>query len=52
MSATFNSEMFAHYYSIPVRGKLEPAPVISVEGRVHDVKEFYIEDLKVLGEVR
>ncbi|XP_064649764.1 ATP-dependent RNA helicase TDRD9-like [Lineus longissimus] len=51
MSATFDSDMFAQYYSIPIRGKLESAPVISVEGRVFDVKEFYIEDLKVLGEL-
>ncbi|XP_035669550.1 ATP-dependent RNA helicase TDRD9-like [Branchiostoma floridae] len=49
MSATLDSSMFAGYFSIPVRGELAPAPVVTVEGRLFPVTEFYVEDLAPLG---
>ena len=52
MSATFDTDMFAHYFSLPLRGHLEPATVVNVEGRCYDVAEYYVEDLKSLGEVK
>ena len=52
MSATFDTKKFAEYFAIPVRGVLEPAPIVSVEGRQYQVSEYYIEDLKPLGLVR
>lgn len=51
MSATFDTEQFARYFSIPVRNVMEPAPVISVEGRSFAVSEFFVEDLEPLGHV-
>ncbi|KAL5008137.1 hypothetical protein ScPMuIL_013718 [Solemya velum] len=45
MSATLDSDIFAQYFALPVRDRLEPAPVVSVEGRAYDVSEFYLEDL-------
>ncbi|XP_021341941.1 putative ATP-dependent RNA helicase TDRD9 [Mizuhopecten yessoensis] len=51
MSATIESEMFASYFALPLGRKLEPAPVISVEGKIFAVSEYYTEDLSVLGEV-
>ena len=51
MSATFDTEQFAQYFSIPVRDKMEAAPVYSVEGRSFAVSEFYVEDLEQLGPV-
>ncbi|XP_060080350.1 ATP-dependent RNA helicase TDRD9-like, partial [Ylistrum balloti] len=51
MSATIDSEMFANYFALPLGRKLEPAPVISVEGKIFAVSEYYTEDLSVLGEV-
>lgn len=51
MSATFDSDMFAKYFSIPVAGHLEPAPIISIEGKAYPVQEFYIEELKTIGDV-
>ena len=51
MSATFDSEMFAQYFALPVRDRLEQAPVVDVEGRPFKVLEFYAEDLVQLGEV-
>ena len=51
MSATIDSQLFARYFSVPVRGMLEPAPVMTVEGQSYTVSEYYLEDLKPLGEV-
>ncbi|XP_041351970.1 ATP-dependent RNA helicase TDRD9-like [Gigantopelta aegis] len=51
MSATIESDLFANYFALPVRDRLEPAPVVSVEGRVFRVSEFYADDLSSLGEI-
>ena len=51
MSATFDSDMFAQYFALPVRDQLEPAPIVSVEGKPFQVREFYTEDLQALSEV-
>jgi ATP-dependent RNA helicase TDRD9 len=51
MSATIESEMFAGYFSSVVGNRLVPAPVVSVEGKVYPVVEFYSDDMKFLGKV-
>lgn len=51
MSATIESELFAQYFARPIGKRLEPAPVISVEGKIFDTSEYYTNDLAVLGEV-
>jgi HrpA-like RNA helicase len=51
MSATFDSEMFAQYFAMPVRDRLEQAPVVDVEGKPFKVNEYYAEDLIQLGPV-
>ena len=51
MSATFDCNMFARYFAVPIRGQLEQAPIVSVEGEIFNVSEYYIEDLRSLGEV-
>ena len=51
MSATMDCSLFSNYFAIPVRGQLEGAPVVSVEGRMYDVAEFYLDNLQGLGEV-
>ena len=48
MSATFNTEQFAKYFAQPVRGTLDPAPIVTIKGRKYDVTEYYLEDLKSL----
>lgn len=52
MSATFDCDLFAQYFALPVRDRLEPAPVITVDEAPHTVSEYYIEDIQGLGEVR
>ena len=52
MSATFASEVFAQYFAVRISGRLELAPVVMVEGRSYPVTEFYLDDLKHIGEVR
>ncbi|KAG1700906.1 ATP-dependent RNA helicase TDRD9 [Nymphon striatum] len=49
MSATINTKMFAEYFSMPVGNRLEPAPVIEIEGKSYTVSEFYLNDLQPLG---
>ncbi|GFO22452.1 ATP-dependent RNA helicase dhx29 [Plakobranchus ocellatus] len=51
-SATFDTQVFAQYFALPVGSRLEPAPVIQV-GTVHyQVSEFFADDLTSrLGEV-
>ena len=51
MSATFDSEMFAQYFAMPVKDQLEQAPVVDVEGKPFNVNEYYAEDLIQLGPV-
>ena len=51
MSATLDSDLFANYFAQPIGEVFEPAPVISVEGSIFSVSEYYVEDLKQLGPV-
>lgn len=44
MSATFECELFARYFATEIRGDLQKAPVIEVEGRRHKVRQFYWSD--------
>lgn len=51
-SATFDTQVFAQYFALPVGGRLEPAPVIQVGTVHHQVSVFYADDLtSKLGEV-
>ncbi|XP_050715032.1 ATP-dependent RNA helicase TDRD9-like [Eriocheir sinensis] len=46
MSATINASKFAEYFSIPVMGKLSPAPIVSAgDESVHDVVIYYLDSL-------
>ena len=45
MSATLDSDMFSRYFSLPINGKLEGAPVVTVEGRSYPVQEFYLHEI-------
>ncbi|KAI0215243.1 ATP-dependent RNA helicase TDRD9 [Lamellibrachia satsuma] len=51
MSATIDSQQFAQYFSLPVRGVLEAAPVMTVKGQSYTVSEYYLEDLHPLGDL-
>ena len=51
MSATMDSQLFANYFPTPFQDKLIPAPVLRIEGRMHIVQEFFMDDLRALGEV-
>ena len=51
MSATAESEKFAKYFSIPIRGRLQEAPIIPIEGRTYKISEYYLEDLRSLGDL-
>lgn len=52
MSATFDCDLFAQYFALPVRDCLEPAPVVTVDEAPHTVSEYYVEDFKELGQVQ
>ena len=45
MSATLDSDMFSRYFSLPINGRLEGAPVVTVEGRSYPVEEYYLNDI-------
>lgn len=49
MSATIQSDLFSMYFAVPVRGKVEGAPVVTVGGKSFNVVECYLEDLKDIG---
>ncbi|ELU13161.1 hypothetical protein CAPTEDRAFT_117270, partial [Capitella teleta] len=51
MSATLDSNLFAQYFSTPLLGRLEPAPVITVVGRQFSVQEYYTDDIEALGKI-
>ena len=51
MSATLQSNLFSRYFSVPVQGRLEGAPVIPLEGKIFPVKEVYLDQLTGLGQV-
>jgi len=54
MSATFNVQRFAEYFSFPLYGKLAPAPIIDLD-KSQDQKtsfmihEYYLCQLGLLG---
>ncbi|PIK52137.1 putative ATP-dependent RNA helicase TDRD9 isoform X2 [Apostichopus japonicus] len=50
MSATFNTSQFGEYFGIPIQGRLQPPPVVNIDGRLFDVKEYYTDDLHELYE--
>lgn len=52
MSATFNTSQFGEYFGIPIQGRLQPPPVVNIDGRLFDVKEYYTDDLHEIYEVR
>ena len=49
MSATMNADRFAKYFSIPVGLELAQAQIIHIEGKMHDVREHWIENLRQLA---
>ncbi|XP_012255284.2 probable ATP-dependent RNA helicase spindle-E [Athalia rosae] len=50
MSATYNIEKFASYFSVPIGNKLEPAPVIDVTKKNYfNVNIFYLDQLSQLS---
>jgi len=51
MSATIDTMVFAEYFAMPVLDSLEEAPVVDVEGRPYNVREFYADELTSLGPV-
>ncbi|XP_071832619.1 ATP-dependent RNA helicase TDRD9-like [Apostichopus japonicus] len=50
MSATFNTSQFGEYFGIPIQGRLQPPPVVNIDGRLFDVKEYYTDDLHEIYE--
>ena len=54
MSATLESREYSQYFAVrmPSETTPTPAPILSVDGRVWPVMEFYLDDLRALGEVR
>ncbi len=51
MSATIESSSYAQYFATKIAGRLEPAPIVDVEGRSYHVNEFYLDDLRHIGVV-
>ena len=56
MSATFNVERFAEYFSSPVMNRLDPAPVINLDAltdkkAMYTISEYYLCQLGILGPV-
>ncbi|XP_064600454.1 ATP-dependent RNA helicase TDRD9-like isoform X1 [Liolophura sinensis] len=49
MSATLQSDLFAQYFAVPFMNRLEPAPVLTVEGKMFSVSEYYAGQLEKLG---
>ena len=49
MSATIDSRLFADYFGSELQGQLQPAPVLSVEGRLFNVREHYLDDVRKPG---
>lgn len=49
MSATIQSDLFSMYFAVPVRGRVEGAPVVTVEGKSFPVIESCLDDLTGIG---
>ncbi|CAM9496697.1 unnamed protein product [Lampetra fluviatilis] len=51
MSATIDCQEFASYFSMPLMDRIQPAPMIFVRDKVHEVQVHYLEDMPIsLGE--
>lgn len=50
MSATFDVTMFGAYFATSINGRLEPAHIVSMEGKCFPVSEYWVNDLRQLGE--
>lgn len=46
MSATIESDLFSMYFAVPVRGRVEGAPVVTIDGKSFPVVESYLDELK------
>lgn len=51
MSATFDSTVFANYFSVPLMRQMVASPIVEVEGKPFKVHDFYAEDILQLGPV-
>ena len=51
MSATFEASIFASYFARRLQGIVEEVPVVIVEGRMFNVNEFFLDDIKHIGTV-
>lgn len=51
MSATINVNYFSEYFSTALGDHLEPAPIIEIPGKMKEVREYYIDSLRTLGEL-
>lgn len=51
MSATIEASIFASYFARRVQGFVEEVPLVKVEGRVYNVNEFFLDDIKHIGTV-
>ena len=49
MSATIESDLFSMYFAVPVRGKVEGAPVVTVDGKSFPVVESFLDELTDVG---
>ncbi|XP_075471069.1 ATP-dependent RNA helicase TDRD9 isoform X2 [Ascaphus truei] len=52
MSATMNCKEFADYFAVPVFNRLNPAYIIEVEGKPHDIEVYYLDDLKHIPRIK
>ena len=52
MSATIDSYAYTRYFAMKTPRGVEPAPAITVQGRTYRVIDFYLGDIKHVGEVR
>ena len=53
MSATIDADVFAYYFGSKSGqfSRIIPAPVLRVEGMSFNVTEFYLDDIRHIGEV-
>ena len=50
MSATIENKIFANYFGMRLpEGRLEPAAIVSVEGKAFSVIDFCLDDLTHIG---
>ena len=51
MSATVDAYAYTRYFAMKTPRGVEPAPAITVQGRTYRVIDFYLDDIKHVGEV-